>query len=59
MEITKGEVSSFKMFVVFAILLLAFFIADLCLSCINVCQVVEGAYKCKLVPVIDMLPMIG
>jgi hypothetical protein len=58
MEITKGEVSSFKMFVVFTILLLVFFIADLCLSCINVCHVVDGAYQCKLVPVIDMLPMI-
>ncbi|MEM5790722.1 MAG: hypothetical protein QXP77_01595 [Candidatus Aenigmatarchaeota archaeon] len=41
------------------ILLIIYFISDICSSYINVCVQVNGSYKCKLEPVINLVPKIS
>lgn len=48
-----------KVIIALIILLIAFFIADLCTSYISVCQQVNGSYECGLEPVINLLPKIS
>ena len=55
-EMDKGETISYRLFLAFAIVLFIFFVIDLCLSCINTCQVLGGGYQCGLKHVIDLIP---
>lgn len=56
----KGEVAFRKMFIAISVLLFAFFVFDLSLSYVNICQVLGsgGGTQCKLIPVIYLIPML-
>jgi hypothetical protein len=53
---TKAEIAMLQMFAVFSLILLFFFIVDLCTSYVNVCQVDGNSVVCGLKPVINLLP---
>jgi len=50
--------NSFKTFVIFVVLVFAFFIADLATSSVNVCKMLGNLYECKFCYILDLIPTI-